>query len=115
MLGRLHAGVLRMGRVTRRIATNLLGGGELGKATWEEAEQHLAFAEERVPELADHHLQLANLFRDTDRPEQALEEVEHVIALPARSYLEERVLNEALDLGETLREELESEVRPLSR
>ena len=106
LMGRLHAGVLRMGRVTRWIATNLLGGGELKQATWEEAERNLAFAEEHAPEVADHHLQLANVFRDTDWPERALEEVEHVLALRASSPLEESVRAEALQLQEKLHEEL---------
>jgi hypothetical protein len=102
MLGRLHAGVLRMNRVTRWLATNLLGGGELKKATWEEAERNLVFAENRVPEVTDHHLQLANLYRDTKRPELALIEVEHVLALPVGSPMERAVFAEALRLKERL-------------
>jgi hypothetical protein len=102
MLGRLHAGVLRMGRVTRWIATNLLGGGELKKATWEEAERNLLFAEERDPGVPDHHMQLANLYRDTDRPELALREVEHVLALPAVSAMERLVHAEARRLRDRL-------------
>ena len=102
MLGRLHAGVLRMNRVTRWIATNLLGGGELKKATWEAAEENLAFAEERAPEVSDHHLQLANLYRDTGRPELALVEVEHVLALPAVSPMEIAVRSDALRLRQNL-------------
>ena len=102
MLGRLHAGVLRMNRVTRWLATNLLGGGELKKATWEEAERNLTFAENQVPEVSDHHLQLANLYRDTKRPELALAEVEHVLELPVRSAMEQAVHDEALDLKRRL-------------
>lgn len=102
MLGRLHAGVLRMGRVTRWIATNLLGGGELKKATWEEAERNLLFAEQRDPQVPDHHLQLANLYRDTDRPELALQEVEHVLALPAVSAMEKLVHAQARELRDEL-------------
>jgi len=95
MLGRLHAGVRRMNGVTRWIATNLLGGGELKKATWEAAEENLAFAEARAPGVADHHLQLALLYRDTGRPALALRELEHALAIPAVTVLEESVLAEA--------------------
>jgi len=98
MLGRLHAGVRRMNRITRWIATNILGGGELRKATWKEAERNLAFAEKHAPEVADHHLQLACLYRDTGRPELARQELEHVLALPASSPLERAVRQEALGL-----------------
>jgi hypothetical protein len=102
MLGRLHAGVRRMNRVVRWIATRLLGGGALDGASWEEAERHLAFAEERAPEVLDHHLQLAKLYRDTGRPGLALEEVEHALALPARSPMEIAVRDEAVGLRDDL-------------
>jgi len=101
-IGRLHAGIRRMNRVTRWIATNLLGGGVLKTATWELAEQNLLFAEERAPEVSDHHLQLANLYRDTDRPELALLELEHVIEMRPTSVMEEAVQDEALALREKL-------------
>jgi hypothetical protein len=102
MLGRLHAGVLRMNSVTRWLATNLLGGGELKKATWAEAERNLAFAEREVPEVADHHLQLANLYRDTQRPELASAEVDHVLAMPIRSAMDQAAHDEALELKRRL-------------
>lgn len=98
MMGRLHAGVRRMNRVTRWLATNLLGGGTLKQATWERAEENLAFAEAQAPEVPDHHLQLGRLYRDTDRPELAMAEIEHVLALPAASPMEAAAREEALRL-----------------
>ena len=106
MLGRLHAGVRRMSGITRWIATNLLGGAELKKATWETAEEHLSFAETQVTEVPDHHLQLANLYADTDRAELALQELEHVFQLPAVSPMERAVWDEALEVKEELEREL---------
>jgi hypothetical protein len=91
-----------MNRITRWIATNLLGGDELKKATWEEAERNLAFAEAQIPEVAEHHLQLANLYRDTDRRDLALVEVEHVLALPATTPMEIATREEATELKEKL-------------
>jgi len=105
MLGRLHAGVRRMNRASRWIAINLLGGGELKKATWEEAERNLAFAAEHAPEVADHHLQLANLYRDTDRPELAVAELERALALTPTSALEEEVLKEAIRVKKALEDD----------
>jgi hypothetical protein len=102
LMGRLYAGVRRMGRVTRWIATNLLGGNELKKATWEAAEEHLAFAEMRDPGVADYHLQLANLYRDTDRPAMAAAEARHVMVLPAMTPLEQAVRAEAEELIEEM-------------
>lgn len=100
ILGRLHAGVLRMNGITRWLATNLLGGAELKKATWEEAERNLLFAEERVPDVAEHHLQLARLYLDTDRDSLAREEIEHVLTLPADSPMARNARAEALELRE---------------
>jgi len=98
MLGRLHAGVRRMNRVTRWIATNLLGGGELKRATWEAAEENLVYAEQREPSVADHHLQLALLYRDTGRPDLAMGELEHALALAPTNALEEEVHAEATEV-----------------
>lgn len=102
MLGRLHAGVRRMNGVVRFIATRLLGGEALGDASWEEAERHLDFAERHAPEVPDHHLQLARLYHDTDRPALAQAEVEHVLALPAVSPMEQAAREEALQLKQSL-------------
>ena len=104
MLGRLHAGVCRMSSVVRWIATRLLGGDALRDASWEEAERNLAFAEQRAPEVPDHHLQLANLYRDTNRPELALVEIEHVLALPVTSAMDRAVRDEALEQRRKLQE-----------
>jgi hypothetical protein len=95
LLGRLHAGVRRMGGVTRWIATNLLGGGELKRATWEAAEENLVYAERGAPEVPDHHLQLALLYRDTGRPGLAAEEIRHVMELQAVTSMDVAVQAEA--------------------
>ena len=105
MLGRLHAGVMRMDRVTRWIATNLLGGGSLKQASWAEAERHLVFAEARAPEVLDHHYELAHLYGDTDRPQRALEEAKHVLALEPRSEMERLVRERTEALVERLNPE----------
>lgn len=95
LLGRLHAGVCRMGGVTRWLATNLLGGATLKQASWEGAEENLLYAERAMPQVPDHHLQLARLYLDTGRPADAADEVEHVLALPATSPLERAARAEA--------------------
>jgi hypothetical protein len=95
LLGRLHAGVMRMDRVTRWIATHLLGGAALAEASWEGAEQNLAFAEERAPDVLDHHYELARLYRDTHRVDLAVEELLHVLERPAHSAMEGAVVAKA--------------------
>ena len=102
MLGRLHAGVRRMNRITRWVATNLLGGDELKKATWEAAEENLLFAERNDPEVSDHHLQLALLYRDTGRPGLAAQEVGHVMQMQASTAMELAVQREATEVWTAL-------------
>lgn len=102
MMGRLHAGVRRMGGVSRWIATNLLGGSALEAASWEEAERHLAFAAEHAPKVPDHHLQLARLYLDTGRPELAFPELDRVLAMQPRSPMEWEAWEEALGVREAL-------------
>jgi hypothetical protein len=97
LMGRIYAGVRRMNWVTRWIATSLLGGGELKKATWEAAEEHLLFAEQVQSEVSDYHLQLGRLYGDTDRPELALQEVQHVLELPATTAWEISVRDRAIE------------------
>jgi hypothetical protein len=102
LLGRLHAGIRRMSGFTRWFATHLMGGDALDDATWEAAEANLAFAEQHAPDVPDHHLQLALLYRDTGRPDLAAEEVRHVLAFEPRNALERAVLNEALEVRSEL-------------
>ncbi len=109
LLGRLYAGVRRTSGITRWIATHLLGGGELKKATWEAAEEHLSFAEQQAPEVSGHHLQLAALYEDTDRLELALQELEHVFPWPVGSPIERAVWDEALEVKEEWEQKLARE------
>ena len=100
LLGRLYAGVRRTNPITRWIATNLLGGGALKKATWQAAEEHLDFADQQAPEVSGHHLQLAAVYADTDREALALQELKHVFQRPVVSPIERVVWDEALEAKE---------------
>jgi hypothetical protein len=102
MLGRLHAGIRRMNGVVRWLATNMLGGDELSRAKWETAEENLAYAEEHAPHVADHHLQLARLYRDTGRPDLANGEVGHVLQIEPRNALERAIRAEAMEVRSEL-------------
>jgi hypothetical protein len=101
--------VRRSSWITRWIATNLLGGVELKKATWQAAEEHLSFAEQQAPEVSGHHLQLAALFADTDRLELALQELEHVFPWPVVSPIERVMWDEALEVKEEWEQKLARE------
>jgi tetratricopeptide (TPR) repeat protein len=98
IFGRLHAGVMRMNRVTRFLATRLLGGDALRGASWDEAESLLQAAEQARPEVPDYHFELGRLYEDTDRPELAAEEARHVLALETRDEGEQAVAERAEEM-----------------
>jgi tetratricopeptide (TPR) repeat protein len=98
IFGRLHAGVMRMNRVTRFLATRLLGGDALRGASWEEAETLLQAAEQARPEVPDYHFELGRLYEDTDRPELAAAEARHVLAIETRDEGEQAVAERAEEM-----------------
>ncbi len=75
---------------------------EASKATWVDAERDLVFAEYQVPEASDPHLQLACLYRWTQRSQLALVEIEHVLTMPFQSAMERGVHADAMTLGRFL-------------
>jgi len=91
LMGRLQAGVMRMDRVTRWLATHLLGGGILKRASWSAAEQNLAYAAEEAPSVPDYGYELAHLYEDTGRPGMALEEAQRVLVMDPSAALEPTV------------------------
>lgn len=83
ILGRLHAAVMRLDRLTRFVALRLLGGGALKSASWEAAREHLERAERADPCVPDHHYELARLYLDRNEHSEALRELGHVLELTA--------------------------------
>ena len=82
VLGRIHAGVMRLSSFKRWVATKILGGKALSGASWETAESFLAEAARLQPELATHHYELGALYLDTDRPELALAAFQRTLTCP---------------------------------
>jgi len=105
ILGRLHAAVMRMGRLQRFLARNLIGGAALRSASWEAARRHLEAAESGDPCIPDHHFQLARLYADRDMPDAARVELEHVRALTENADLRwARVRSDAVLLEHELQQ-----------
>lgn len=102
LMGRLHAGVMRTDRITRFIATRLLGGGTLSQASWEEAQRLLEGAEREDPCVPDHHYELGRLYAERGRPERARDEMLHVLELESTNARERQVLDKARSLLERL-------------
>lgn len=98
LMGRLQAGVMRMGRATRWIATHLLGGGILKKASWAAAEENLAFAAAAAPDVPDYTYELARLHEDTGRTSLALKEARRVLTMDPSLAMEPTVHDKAAAL-----------------
>ncbi len=93
--GRLHAAVLRLDGVTRFLATRIMGAGQLGSASWEEARADMVGAEAADPCVPEHHYELARLYEELGDPVAAAREIGHVLALPVRGAYDRSVTAKA--------------------
>ena len=82
VVGRIHAGVMRLGWFTRLVAGRIGLGELLGEASWESAVRHLEKGAELEPDRATYRLELALALRDTGDTSGARRELEAVLALP---------------------------------
>lgn len=104
VLGAWHAEVRRLSGFTRFIARTLLGGGYMGRAQWDSAVVHLEQAVAGRPEYVFHHLELAEIYVDADRPTDAIGPLERIPTLPDRDVLDPLYRARAAALLARLRE-----------
>lgn len=102
VLGAWHAEVKRLPGVTRFLAKTLLGGGFLGRASWDSATAHLEQAVALRPEFIYHRLELAQVYLDLHRPDAARAQLERVATLPVSDVLDPEYQEEAARLLRTL-------------
>lgn len=98
VLGRLHAGTMRMNPVSRFLARRVLGAEALEGASWERAEHHLIRAHELEPDNPRHTLELGVLYIDTDRPDEALEALRLAAEAPRRTPIDDQLVERAIRL-----------------
>src|SRR5687768_11888741 len=79
VMGMWHAEVRRLPGIARFFAKSFLGGQILGSAKWDEAVRLLSRAVEVDPQRLAHHLDLARIYRDIDKPDQTRVHYQHVI------------------------------------
>ncbi|MFQ6046230.1 MAG: tetratricopeptide repeat protein [Gemmatimonadales bacterium] len=82
VLGAWHAEIRRLSGITRFLAKTLLGGGYMGRASWDSAIVHLQRAVELRPEHIYHRVELAEVYLDLDRFAEARHYLEPVVDLP---------------------------------
>jgi len=80
VLGRLHAGAMRLSRLTRLVARKILGASVLEGASWDEAELHFTAARRLEPWNPRHAMELGALYKDTDRPDLARQVLAEAVA-----------------------------------
>lgn len=86
VMGMWNAEVMRLSGPTRWIARNILGGQVFGSASWKNAVQYMEKAVAAEPGRISHHIDLAEIYRDTGDKTRAREQFEQVISLPATDY-----------------------------
>ena len=95
ILGRLHAGGLRLNRLNRLIARGLGLGMILSTASWESAEADLRFALETDPDPLVHSVELAKLLLSRKRPAEGVAILADVAGRTARHALDAHSIEEA--------------------
>jgi len=86
VMGMWNAEVMRLSGPTRWIARNVLGGQVFGSASWKNAVQFMEKAVAIDPTRISHHIDLAEIYRDTGDKTRAREQFQLVLSLPATDY-----------------------------
>jgi tetratricopeptide (TPR) repeat protein len=102
VLGAWHAEVKRLSPLTRFLAKTLLGGGFLGRASWDSATAHLEQAVALRTEFIFHRLELAQVYLDRHRPDAARAQLTRVATLPVSDVSDPGYQEEARRLLATL-------------
>jgi hypothetical protein len=101
ILGRLHAGSLRLSRLNRLIARGLGLGQILSSASWESAEEHLRLAIAGDPDPWIYPLELAKLLIRRDRADEGIALLRELAARTPRHGLDRHYQAEAITLLES--------------
>jgi tetratricopeptide (TPR) repeat protein len=88
VLGRWNAEIMRLSGLSRFFAKSFLGAGIFGQASWEEAIRNLQKAVELDPERIYHRLELARIYADRKRYQEARDQLGRIDALPDRELLD---------------------------
>jgi len=102
VMGVWNAEVMRLSRIERFFARNLLGGRVFGQASWNEAVRYMERAVEQDPERITHRLDLARIYMDVDSPDRAREQLQAVERLPITDFNDSTYKREAAELAERL-------------
>jgi tetratricopeptide (TPR) repeat protein len=86
--GRINAGVQRVSPIVRLLARLLLGADAIAQTSWEGAIHHLEKAAQLEPGTPMHHFDLAQVYRDRDRPDDMRPALEAAAAASGSAHPE---------------------------
>jgi Tfp pilus assembly protein PilF len=98
-----NAEIMRLSRIERWAARNLLGGGALGEANWDNAQSYLERAAAIEPNRITHRLDLAGIYADRGETAKAREQYEMIARLPITDFNDPRYKQLAAERLEALR------------
>ena len=104
LLGRWNYEIMRLSGFERFVAKSVLGGGEFGKANWDEAERRLRRAVELAPDRIYHRLVLARILVARKDSSDAESELRRLISLPDGVAADSTYRREAVEMLARLRE-----------
>src|ERR1051326_2064890 len=90
VFGMWNAEIMRLSRIERWAARNLLGGGVLGEASWDNAQVYLERAVSIEPNRITHRLDLGGVYADRGETAKAREQYEMIARLPVADYNDPR-------------------------
>jgi tetratricopeptide (TPR) repeat protein len=95
LLGRIHAGVMRLPWLVRKLGASLGMNDALGEASWESAEDHLRRAAELDAEAIAPRLELGKLMVELERPDDAPPWWDRALEIEPGNELDRAMLAEA--------------------
>ena len=108
VLGRWHAEIMRLPGIERFFARRVLGARIFDEASWDEATVNLERAVALDTTRIVHRLDLAEIYADRKRYDQARAQLDTIGTMPEREYLDPQHKHQAADADQQDREEDES-------
>src|SRR6185295_5826111 len=102
ILGRWNAEIMRLSGLSRFFAKSLLGAGIFGKASWEGAVSNMERAVALDPGRLYHRLELAEIYVDRKRYDDARAELTQLAALPDREIMDSVYRRQGAALAERI-------------